>query len=101
MSVSQPGHRAGQPTGLHVATVAYDGVLWETYLEFVEDPRRGPSFRARLRFQRAAPDGTSVTAETAVIIIEDSHEEAVAKVRAMDDRQLQGMLRSALPEGSS
>jgi hypothetical protein len=33
-----------------------------------------------------------------VIIIEESYEEAVAKARGMDDRQLSALLRSALPE---
>jgi len=32
-----------------------------------------------------------------VIIIEDSYEEAVAKARSFDVRQLQGLLRSVLP----
>jgi len=35
---------------------------------------------------------------TGVIIIESSYEEAVAKARAFDERQMEGLLRSALPE---
>jgi len=101
MSASQHGQGGGRPTGLHVATIAYGGLLWDAYLDFVDDPRRSRSFRARIRFERTAPDGTAVTAETAVIVIEDSYEEAVAKVRAMDDRQLQALLRSALPDGDT
>lgn len=84
--------------GLHVATIAHAGLLWEAYLEFADDPRRPTSFRARFRFERAGQDGSGRTTETAVIIIEDSYEEAVAKARAMDDRQLEGLLRSALPD---
>jgi len=98
MSAAQGGHRPERPTGLHVATIAHAGVLWDAYLQFADDPSRPRSFRARIRFERAGPDGASVKAETAPIIIEDSYEEAVAKARAMDDRQLQALLRSALPD---
>jgi hypothetical protein len=35
---------------------------------------------------------------TTVIVIEQSYEEAVAKARSFDNRQLQGLLRSALPD---
>lgn len=92
------GHGSGQPAGLHVATIAHGGLIWDAYLELADDPRRPHGFRGRLRFERAGPDGTGVTAQTAVIIIEDSYEEAVAKARGMDDRQLEGLLRSALPD---
>ena len=91
-------HGQGEPAGLHVATIAHGGLLWEAYLELADDPRRPNSFRGRLRFERAGPDGAPVTAQTAVIIIEDSYEEAVAKARGMDDRQLEGLLRSVLPD---
>ena len=98
MSAAQHGRGAGQPDGLHVATIAHGGLIWDAYLELADDLRHPPSFRGRLRFERAAPDGTGVTAETAVIIIEDSWEEAVARARGMDERQLEGLLRSALPD---
>ena len=98
MTAAQHGHGAGQPAGLHVATIAHGGLLWETYLELADDPRRPQSFRGRLRFERAGPDGAAVQHQTAVIIIEDSYEEAVAKARGMDDRQLEGLLRSVLPD---
>jgi hypothetical protein len=81
-----------------VATIAHAGLLWEAFLVFVEDPRRPAAYRGRLRFERAGPDGIRQMAETTVIIIEDSYEEAVAKARSMDDRQLEALLRSALPE---
>jgi hypothetical protein len=97
MSAAQHG-RGGQPAGLHVATIAHAGLLWDAYLEFADDPRRPKSFRGRIRFERAGPDGAAVAAATAVIIIEESYEDAVAKVRGMDDRQLEGLLRSALPD---
>jgi len=98
--MSVPQRSASQPVGVHVGTIAHGGLLWDAYLEFADDPRRPLSFRGRLRFDRAAgPDGAGESAQTTVIIIEDSYEEAVAKARAMDDRQLSSLLRSALPEG--
>jgi len=98
MTAAHQGPGGTQPAGLHVATIAHGGLLWEAFLEFADDPRRPRSFRALIRFERAGPDGTSVTARTAVIIIEDSYEAAVAKARDMDDRQLAALLRSALPD---
>lgn len=84
--------------GLHVATITHGGELWDTYLQLDDDPRRPRSFRGRLRFHRAGADGTQAVAETTVIIIEDSYEEAVAKARAFDARQLESLLRSSLPD---
>ena len=73
-----------------------DSTKWAT---LVDDPRRPLSFRGRLRFDRAAgPDGAGESTQTTVIIIEESYEEAVAKARSMDERQLGGLLRSTLPE---
>jgi len=95
-----PQSRAPDPNGLHVATIAHDGLLWDTYLELDGDPRRPADFRGRLRFDLAGvagPDGGPRSAQTTVIIIEDSYEAAVAKARAMDDRVLESLLRSALP----
>jgi hypothetical protein len=89
---------ATDPRGLHVGTIAHDGLLWDAYLEFDDDPRRPPSFRGRLRFDVAGATDSGASAQTTVIIIEDSYEEAVAKARAMDDRALQALLRSALPD---
>jgi hypothetical protein len=98
MSAAQHGQGSRRPAGLHVATIAHAGLLWEAYLDFEDDPRHPRSFRGRIRFERTGPDGASRTAETAVIFIEDSHEETVAKARRMDDRQLEALLRSALPD---
>jgi hypothetical protein len=89
---------SSQPTGLHVATIAHDGLLWDAYLEFADDPRRPAMFRGRIRFDRADPDGDGQSAQTTVIFIEDSYEETVAKARGLDDRVLESLLRSALPE---
>jgi len=84
--------------GLHFATVAHLGRIWDAYLELDDDPRHPQSCRARVRFD--SPDGGEAdgTYRTAVIIIEASYEEALAKARAFDDRQLQALLRSLLPE---
>lgn len=84
--------------GLHFATVAHGGRIWDAYLEMDDDPRHPQACRARVRFD--SPDGGDAdgTYHTAVIIIEDSYEEALAKARAFDDRQLQALLRSVLPE---
>ena len=82
--------------GLHVATLTWEGRIWEAYLEFDDDPRRPTSYRARIRFDPGEDSGDE-PARTTVIIIEDSYEEAVAKARSFDVRQLQGLLRSVLP----
>lgn len=89
----------GSVPGLHVATIAHKRRIWDAYLEFDDDPQRPDVYRARLRFDAA--DSTDVVGEpvrTTVIVIEDSYEEAVAKARSFDDRQLEGLLRSALPD---
>lgn len=93
-------HPPGPPPseGLHLATIAHAGHLWDTYLDFENDPHRPTTFRARLRFEPPPGDVELLAASTAVIIIEDSYEEAVARARTFDDRQLQGLLRSALPD---
>lgn len=87
---------------LHIATIAHEGLIWDAYLDFEDDPRRPTGQRARIRFEPPTSEddaeGGPVPAETTYIIIEDSYEEAVAKARSFDDRQLQGLLRSALPE---
>lgn len=97
MSAGQ-SRAASPPPGLHVATIAHAGLLWDAYLEFADDPRQPTTFRGRIRFDRADPDGDGQTAQTTIIFIEDSYEEAVAKARRLDDRSLESLLRSALPD---
>lgn len=97
MSAGQPQRMPAAP-GLHVATIAHAGQLWDTYLQLDDDPRRPRSVRGRLRFHQAGADGAEAVAETTVIIIEGSYEEAVAKARAFDERQLESLLRSSLPD---
>lgn len=96
------GYRAGMSSGrssptLHVATIAHDGRIWDAYLEFDAGDQRPVTHRARLRFD-PTDSGQDGAVSTTVIIIEDSHEEALAKARSMDDRQLQALLRSCLPD---
>lgn len=83
---------------LHLATLAFGGALWEVYLEFEADPRHPTSCRARIRFDPPTDDAVQRPTRTTVIIIEESYDQAVAKARTFDDRQLQGLLRSTLPE---
>ncbi|MDX1645700.1 MAG: hypothetical protein R3304_01050 [Longimicrobiales bacterium] len=92
--------RASDSTpGVHLATLAYEGLIWEAYLDFENDPRHPRTHRAKIRFEPpSAEEGGPPVAETTIIIIEDSYEEAVYKARRFDNRQLQGMLRSALPD---
>lgn len=99
MTPSRRPSAPGSAPGLHVATIAHRRRIWDAYLEFDDDPQRPDVYRARLRFDAA--DSTDVVGEpvrTTVIVIEDSYEEAVAKARSFDDRQLEGLLRSALPD---
>lgn len=95
---SAPQRRAPPTQGLHVATITHEGLIWDTYLEFEDDPRRPTSFRGRLRFDVAGAEGAVRSAQTTVIFIEDSYEEAAAKARGMDERALEALLRSALPD---
>ena len=97
--MSPASHAHDPAPGIHVATIPHGGHLWDAYLDFESDVHLPTSYRARLRFEPPPGDQTLPAASTAVIIIEDSYEEAVAKARGFDDRQLQGLLRSALPDG--
>ncbi|MCH2470903.1 MAG: hypothetical protein MK486_12935 [Gemmatimonadetes bacterium] len=99
MTPGQHPSAPGSVPGLHVATIAHRRRIWDAYLEFDDDPHRPDLYRARLRFDAAdASDFVGKPVRTTVIVIEQSYEEAVAKARSFDDRQLQGLLRSALPD---
>jgi len=97
MSVGQPQRTPEAYPGLHIATIAHGGLLWDTYLEFDGDPHQPRSFRGRLRFNQDGSEEAPASTQTTVIIIEESYEEAVARARSFDDRQLQALLSSALP----
>ena len=88
----------GRPQGLHVATLAHEGRIWDAYLELDDDPHRPDVCRAHVRFDPTDTGTGDPPVTTGVIIIENSYEEAVAKVRTFDERQMEGLLRSALPE---
>ncbi|MCH1571186.1 MAG: hypothetical protein L7S64_07555 [Longimicrobiales bacterium] len=86
--------------GVHIATIAHEGLIWDAFLDFEDHMHPAAGYRARFRFEPpSGNEGPPVTA-TAAIIIENSYEEAVAKARSFDDRQLQALLRSTLPEPS-
>lgn len=92
------GGQQGGAKGLHIATLAHAGRIWDAYLELDDDPHRPDTCRAHLRFDPSDPAAEQGPVATGVIIIENSYEEAVAKVRGFDVRQLEGLLRSALPD---
>lgn len=83
--------------GVHLATLAHQGRLWDAYVEFDDDPQRPESFRARIRFDSPEVAGSF---RTAVIFIEPSYEELVHRARGLEPRQLEGLLRSVLPTAS-
>ena len=87
-------------SGLHIATVAHGARIWDVYVEFDDDPRRPDMYRARLRFDAPDAGDSDHPFRTGVIIIENSFEEAVARARTFEDRQLTALLRSVLPEES-
>ena len=98
MTARPHGSAPGSSRGLHVATIAHTGRIWDAYLEFDDDPQRPDAYRARLRFDAANAVDLEKPPRTTVIIIEESYEEAVAKARGFDERQLEALLRSALPD---
>lgn len=83
------------PRGIHLATVAHEGRIWDVYLEQDDATAVRDAVRARLRFSSTEADRFY---RTAAIIIEPSWEEAAARARALEEHQLSGLLRSVLPE---
>ena len=83
--------------GVHLATLAHEGRLWDAYVELDDDPHRPERYRARVRFDSPEVAGSF---RTAVIFIEPWQEEVVARARALDPRQMEGLLRSVLPEAA-
>ena len=85
-------------SGHHLATISHEGRFWDVYLEFEDDPRRPETFRALLCYFPGDPGDDEEAVRTTFIIIEDSFEAAMLKARTLDDRHLQSLLRSALPD---
>lgn len=81
--------------GVHLATLAHEGLLWDAYVETDDGTPAGGSVRARLRF--SSPEADRLY-RTTFIIIEPSWEETVARARGLDERQLAALLRSVLPD---
>ena len=98
MMTTDPQGKHLSSEGQHLATISHDRRFWEVYLEFSDDPRWPSSYRGLLYFLPSENEGKDTARRTATIIIEDSYEEAVKKARAFKNHQLQGLLRSVLPE---
>ncbi len=97
-AANESSNTAPLPNGEHLATISHDGRFWEVYLEFQDDPQLPTTYRGRLCFSPAASTGVGSTWRTTTILIEASYEEVVSKARAFEDFQLQGLLRSVLPD---
>jgi len=99
MNAAPPNPSPPPPSsGHHLATISHEGRFWDVYVEFEDDPRRPTSFRALLCFFPGDPGDEEEASRTTVIIIENSYEDAMLKARGLDERQLQGLLRSVLPD---
>jgi len=83
--------------GQHLRTISHEGRFWDVYLELDDDPRRQDTARGLFAFSLAGGRGDDGLVRTAVILIEKSYEELARKARDFDDRQLEALLRSALP----
>ncbi len=82
--------------GLHLVTLTHEGRFWDAFVEFVDDPGRPDSHRARLCFVPTDRADHEVPARTAVIIIESSVDEVLAQARSLNQHQVAAMLRSAI-----
>lgn len=90
-----PDEGTAQP-GQLLSTFAHEGRFWDIFLEFVDDPRRPDSARARFCYVPTDKADHEAPTRTTVIIIERSYEEAMARARAFDEHQLGALLRSSL-----
>ena len=86
------------PNGHHIATVSHDGLFWDVYVEFDDDPRRTDSFGGILCFSPAEEQDGLGALRTATILIEPSYEEVLHRARQMESHHLVSLLRSVLPE---
>lgn len=90
--------RGSAPNGHHLATVSHDGLFWDVYVEFDDDPRRSDSFAGLLCFSPAEEGTTLGPLRTASILIEPSYEEVLHRARQFENHHLQALLRSCLPD---
>lgn len=97
-TVNESSSPAPLSNGEHLATISHDGNFWEVYLEFQDDPRGGAGYRGLLCFLPSTNTEGGSAWRTTTILIESSYEEVVTRARAFEDFQLQGLLRSVLPE---
>lgn len=81
----------------HLATLTHEGRFWDVYLELEENPAPGDPARGRLAFSPGDSGDDEPPIRTAVIFVEDTPEQAVARARDMREHQLISLLRSALP----
>ncbi len=91
-----PASASNPPNGHHLATVSHEGLFWDVYVEFDDDPRRTSSFGGLLCFS-PAEEGDGTPLRTATILIEPSYEEVLHKARQFENHHLVSLLRSCLP----
>ena len=96
-TANESSNTAPLSNGEHLATISHDGSFWEVYLEFQSDPGLPTSYRGLLCFLPATSAGAAAW-RTTTILIESSYEEVVKRARAFEEFQLQGLLRSVLPD---
>lgn len=95
MNETDPGgHGQRSPSGNHLTTISHEGRFWDVYLELEDDPS---TCRGLLAFSPAGGRGEDGMVRTTVLFIEDSYEAVMRKARSFDLRQLEALLRSALP----
>lgn len=81
----------------HLTTISHEGRFWDVYVEVADDGARPDRCRGRFLFSLAG-DGDGIDpVRTGVILIEDSWIRLMERARDFDGRQLEALLRSALP----
>ena len=84
--------------GTLLATISHEGRFWDVFVEFKDDPRRPEDYRGLLCFTPVDNELAEPPRRTTTIFIEDGYEEAMGKARALGEHELQGLLRSLLPD---
>ena len=94
--VNEPSGAMPLSSGQHLATISHAGRFWEVHLEFKDEPRGPAGYRGLLSFTPV--DGSEPARRTTTILVEDSYQDIVSKARTFEEYQLQGLLRSLLPD---